>query len=60
MPPLTKDLEQRARYTQTQRLRGVPFDTINALHVFSFPALLLIGHQKVCMSVRLLNDLESL
>ena len=44
------DLEQRARYAQTQRERGVPLDTINALHIFSFPDLPLVGHQKECMN----------
>ena len=38
------------RYAQTQRARGVPLDTINALRVFSFPALPLVGHQKECMN----------
>ena len=42
-------IEQRARYAQTQRARGVPLDTINALGVISFPALPLVGHQKECM-----------
>ena len=40
---------------QTQRARGVPLDTVNALHIFSFPALPLVGHQKECM-----NDLQTL
>ena len=44
------NLEQRAWYAQTQRSRGVPLDTVNALRVFQFPALQLVGHQKECMN----------
>ena len=43
-------LEQRVLYAHTQCARGVPLDTINALHVFSFPALPLVGHRKECMN----------
>ena len=44
------DLEQRVRYAQTQRARGVPLDTINALRIFSFPALPSVGQEKECMN----------
>ena len=43
--------EHRVRYPHTQRTRVVPLDTINALRIFSFPALRLVGHQQECMNL---------
>ena len=45
------DSPEQHRLTNKNSARGMTMDTINALHLFSFPALRLVGHQMECMNI---------